>query len=102
MSLLGNLMVARKRPLLHLVVCGGSALIALNLVVRTTRDVDVLATLTDGQLHCARPLPDWLDDDANAVRSNWAEHLSGRRNLVHQLWSVLMFLSWKRKWIDRR
>ena len=32
MSLLGNLMVVRKRPPIHLVVCGGSALIALNLV----------------------------------------------------------------------
>jgi len=42
----------------------------------------------------------WLNTEA--VRGNWAEHLSGRRNLVHQLWPVLMFLAWKRKWIDRR
>jgi len=69
MSLLGNLMVARKRDPIHLVVCGGSALIALNLVTRTTKDVDVLATMTDGQLNCARPLPDWLREDANAVRT---------------------------------
>src|SRR6185369_8015375 len=68
MSLLGSLMVARKRPPLHLVVCGGSALIALKLVVRTTKDVDVLATLHDGQMRCARPLPDWLQEDAEAVR----------------------------------
>jgi len=69
MNLLGNLMVARKRPPLHLVVCGGSALIALRLVVRTTKDVDVLATLQDGELHCARPLPTWLIEDADAVRA---------------------------------
>jgi len=60
------------------------------------------------------PLRDWAEDllseanledggwlNAKVVRDNWAEHLSGRRNLVHQLWSILMFLSWKRKWIDR-
>lgn len=62
-------MVVRQRPPIHLVVCGGSALIALQLVARTTQDVDVLATLEDGQLHCARPLPDWLLADADAVRS---------------------------------
>ncbi len=69
LGLLGLLMVTRKRPPLHLVVCGGSALIALKLVARTTKDVDVLATLQDGQLHCARPLPDWLQEDAEAVQS---------------------------------
>lgn len=68
LNLLGNLMVARRRPALHLVVCGGSALIALKLVVRTTKDVDVLATLQGGELHCARPLPSWLMEDAQAVQ----------------------------------
>jgi len=68
MSLLGNLMVARKRSTVHLVVCGGSALIALKLVARTTKDVDVLATLQGGELHCARPLPEWLMEDAKAVQ----------------------------------
>jgi hypothetical protein len=52
-----------------LVVCGGSALIALRLVTRTTQDVDVLATLENGQLLCARPLPEWLLAAAEAVRS---------------------------------
>jgi len=58
------------------------------------------------------PLRDWAEDllsesnladgcwlNAKAVRDNWAEHLSGRRNLVHQLWSILMFLAWKRRWL---
>lgn len=58
------------------------------------------------------PLRDWAEDllsessladggwlDVRTVRENWSEHLSGRRNLVHQLWSTLMFLSWKRKWM---
>jgi hypothetical protein len=87
MTLLGNLMVARKRSPIHLVVCGGSALIALNLVTRTTKDVDVLATLDGGQLHCARPLPDWLHEDANAVRTelnlpdNWLNDGPADENL---------------------
>lgn len=66
--LLGTLLVARKRSPLHLVVCGGSALIALNLVTRTTRDVDVIATIEGDHLLCARPLPDWLLADADDVR----------------------------------
>ena len=69
LRLLGNLMVARQRPPLHLVVCGGSALIALKLVLRTTKDVDVLATFHDGHMHCARPLPQWLNEDAKAVQA---------------------------------
>lgn len=58
------------------------------------------------------PLRDWAEDLLNeknladaewfntrAVRANWAEHLSGRRNLVHQLWSVLMFQAWRKRWL---
>jgi hypothetical protein len=59
----------RHHPPIHRVVCGGSALIALKRVTRTTQDVDVLATLENGQLLCARPLPEWLLADAEAVRS---------------------------------
>lgn len=69
LGLLGGLMRVRHHPPIHLVVCGGSALIALRLVTRTTQDVDVLATLENGQLHCARPLPEWLLAAAEAVRS---------------------------------
>lgn len=42
----------------------------------------------------------WLN--ARVVRANWADHLSGKRNLVHRLWPVLMFLAWKRKWVPPR
>jgi hypothetical protein len=42
-----------------LVVCGGSSLIALGLVNRTTKDVDVLALMDDqGRLLPAQPLPE--------------------------------------------
>ena len=45
----------------HYVVCGGSSLLALGLIRRTTtKDVDVLASLEDGKLIPARPLPEWL------------------------------------------
>ena len=44
LALLGELLAARKHPAQHFVVCGGSSLLALNLVRRTTtQDVDVLA-----------------------------------------------------------
>jgi asparagine synthase (glutamine-hydrolysing) len=34
--------------------------------------------------------------NVNAVRDAWREHLSGRRNLQQQLWTVLMFQAWRR------
>jgi hypothetical protein len=44
----------------EIVVIGGSALTALGLVRRATRDVDVLAIAEEGELHLAKPLPDPL------------------------------------------
>ncbi len=70
LTLLGELLAARRRPATHLVVCGGSSLVALGLVSRSaTRDVDVLASLVDGELRSPRPLPDWFVQDAEDVRS---------------------------------
>lgn len=78
LGLLGELLASRGRPGQHFVVCGGSSLLALGLVRRTTtRDVDVLARLQDGNLLQAKPLPDWLLKDAEEVReqlnlpANW-------------------------------
>jgi hypothetical protein len=47
-----------KAPAIGLVVCGGSALIALGLIKRTTRDVDIVALMnSSGELICSEPLP---------------------------------------------
>lgn len=32
------------------------------------------------------------------VRVKWLEHLSGRRNWQHWLWSILMFQAWREQW----
>ena len=45
---------------LEIVVIGGSALTALDLVRRATRDVDLLAIAENGELRPAEPLPDAL------------------------------------------
>ena len=67
-----QLRLAGSSPI-RLVVCGGSALIALALVLRTTKDVDVLAlSSATGELYSAEPLPDSLkkaaEVTANALR----------------------------------
>ncbi len=44
---------------MHIIVCGGSALIATGLLVRTTKDVDVLAVSRGkGSMMSARPIPE--------------------------------------------
>jgi hypothetical protein len=56
---LGEQLEAR-RVSLEIVVIGGSALTALGLVRRVTRDVDVLAIADKGELRLAEPLPEAL------------------------------------------
>lgn len=58
------------------------------------------------------PLRDWasdlLDEDRlrrdgvlnpTPIRAAWEEHLSGRRNRQHQIWTVLMFQAWRERWL---
>lgn len=53
-----------------LVVCGGSSLIALGLVNRTTKDVDVLALMDDqGRLLPSQPLPEAVTRAAAEIAS---------------------------------
>jgi Nucleotidyltransferase of unknown function (DUF6036) len=49
--------LAAQGARLELVVIGGSALLAIGLITRPTRDVDVVAFLSDGVLVPPRPLP---------------------------------------------
>ena len=56
---LGEQLAARGEHF-ELVVIGGSALLALGLVERTTKDVDIVAIRSDGDLESADPLPDGL------------------------------------------
>ncbi|MHB1483389.1 MAG: DUF6036 family nucleotidyltransferase [Saccharofermentanales bacterium] len=59
-------------PVIELVVCGGSALQALGLIDRTTRDLDILAFISRNNdysiyLETAKQLPDYLIIAANTV-----------------------------------
>jgi hypothetical protein len=56
---LGEQLAARGEHF-ELVVIGGSALLALGLVERTTKDVDILALRTDAGLEGADPMPKGL------------------------------------------
>ncbi len=51
----------------HLVVIGGSGLIAIDAVARTTRDVDVVALEEHGKLVPAEPLPEAVREAAAIV-----------------------------------
>lgn len=56
---------------LGLVVCGGTALSALGLVMRTTRDMDVLGSVSETQngifIQRIKKFPEWLMEAANRV-----------------------------------
>ncbi len=78
LQLLGELLASRKAADYHLVVCGGSALVAQEVVSRTTHDVDVLAQQNwDQEVSSAYPLPEDLAAAAAEVareldlKPNW-------------------------------
>lgn len=63
----GRLDLARTQPV-RLVVCGGAALMAMNLRRRTTRDMDIVALLSDTHEPVSPdPLPDFLLKAAEQV-----------------------------------
>jgi hypothetical protein len=67
LQMLNEQLELRNFPLTEIVVCGGSALIASQLVSRTTQDVDVVAMLEEGKLVTAQPLPTYLIAAAKRV-----------------------------------
>lgn len=52
---------------ISLVVCGGTALAALGLVLRTTKDVDVLGVMEKGTIRKIGAFPVWLSEAAMKV-----------------------------------
>lgn len=61
LRLLNGRLVIGEAPRFNLVVCGGTALVATELVMRATRDVDVVALADDdGELIDPAPLPEPL------------------------------------------
>lgn len=69
--------LALRHGSVHLIVIGGSGLIAIDVVSRATRDVDVVALERDGRLVSAEPLPAIVRDAATTVardlglEANW-------------------------------
>jgi hypothetical protein len=70
---LGTIFSALDRQLsisgsdISLVVCGGTALAAMGLVTRTTKDVDVLGSLEKGNIRKIGKFPIWLSDASAKV-----------------------------------
>ena len=65
--LLNEQLIIANAPRTEIVVCGGSALIALSLVLRTTQDVDIIAMMKSGILSDPEPLPEYLVNAAVKV-----------------------------------
>ena len=67
LNLLHEQLILLNAPAIELVVCGGSALIATGLILRTTQDVDILALMEKNQLESSIPLPPYLIEAADKV-----------------------------------
>jgi hypothetical protein len=71
LTLLEHRLSLGKSPPLELVVCGGSALIATELVSRTTKDLDIIALFdSNSNLIDPSPLPSHLISAAKVVARN--------------------------------
>ncbi len=88
LNLLAMVLERADAYIASLVVCSGSSLIATNLVLRTTKDVDILALYDDAKgIHSAEPLPQALLNAAEVVADemglieNWLNN--GPRMLVN-------------------
>lgn len=71
LQLLNGRLALDEAPRYNLVVCGGTALNATGLIFRTTKDVDIIALMDDGEvLLDPAPLPDPLVHAALVVAEN--------------------------------
>ena len=66
-ELLNEQLILRESPETELIVCGGSALVAMELVSRTTQDVDIVALMQHNAPVTAIPLPGYLEEAAERV-----------------------------------
>jgi len=57
-----------------------------------------LAQEVNGLAEDGSPLEDWFD--LGRVRTLLDEHQAGRRNRATELWSLLSFARWRRRWLD--
>ena len=101
LQLLGKLLAIHKREPFWLVICGGSALLARQIISRSTHDVDVLALRDlEGGVDLAYPLPEALKQSARQVAEeldlepNWLNsaaslHFPDLRLLPASLWQEL-------------
>lgn len=60
LQLLNEQLMLQNASPVEIIVCGGSALVAMHLVSRTTQDVDVVALMEAGIPITAEPLPEYL------------------------------------------
>jgi hypothetical protein len=74
---------------MEVVVIGGSALTALGLVKRTTRDVDLLAIAENGELRPAEPLPEALRTARDRIARDFELSSPGYRMVLVEALSVL-------------
>lgn len=76
LKLLANLLATRNGAAFWLIVCGGSALLAQEIISRSTEDVDILAIRDwDGGVDHAFPMPEALKEAAAHVADEL--HLGG-------------------------
>src|SRR4030067_1171490 len=72
LQLLNGRVALDGAPRYNLVVCGGTGLNATGLISRTTKDVDIVALMDDGEvLLDPAPLPQPLVDAALVVAENF-------------------------------
>lgn len=65
-----QILAADGNPI-SLIVCGGTALAALGLVLRTTKDVDVLGKFEKGEVRKLGRFPGWLSEAAARVAADF-------------------------------
>lgn len=79
LSLLAIRLAENHATPVEFVICGGSALILMGIVPRTTKDVDVVAMIRRGVLYSPDPLPDELQKASTEV----AEDLGLAKNWLN-------------------